>query len=632
MRPLPTSLLCAVLIPAAAHAQPAAPSYGIRAHYTKYEHRIPMRDGARLHTAVYVPKDDSQTYPFLIVRTPYSASPYGVDRYPTRLGPSEPFAREGFIFVTQDVRGRYQSEGEWVEMRPHLAAKRSPKDVDESSDTYDTVEWLLKNVPRNNGRAGIWGISYPGFYAAAALPGAHPALKAASPQAPIADLYRGDDAYHNGAFLLAHNFGFYTAFVERKGGPAPPSAARVPFSYGTPDGYDFYLRTGPLANFNEKHLKFQNPYWNATLAHPNYDEFWQSRSLLPHLKGIATAVLTVGGWFDAEDLAGPLGVFREIDKGGAKAPNHLVMGPWTHGGWSRDGRRVGNLDFAASTGDYFRDQILLPFFTFHLKDRKAPQLAKAQTFVTGLNEWRRHAEWPPSQAQKRTLYFAPSARLSFDRPGQAAFDEYVSDPAKPVPHVGYTAQGMRGDYMSEDQRFAAARPDVLVYETEPLDADLTIAGPVGVTLHVSTSGTDSDFIVKLIDVYPGDFPDPVSEAATPAPAPANAVKMGGYQQLVRGEPFRGRFRVSFEKPEPFVPNQPTVIRFDMPDAHHTFRQGHRVMVQVQSTWFPHIDRNPQTFVDIPTAKASDFRKATQRVYTGGERASGLTLLVDQTWR
>ena len=599
-----------------------------RAHYTKYDHRIAMRDGVKLFTTVYVPKDTNPTYPMLMQRTPYSIYPYGIDNYRPVVGPSEASEKEGFIFVYQDVRGRYLSEGEFVDMPFHKTSFSGPTDTDESTDTYDTIDWLVKHVPNNNGRVGIWGISYPGFFAAFGMIDAHPALRAVSPQAPVGDVANGDDAFHNGAFFLAANFGFYSVFKPRPGGPARPERF-TRFSFGTPDAYDFYLRMGPLANSNEKYLKNENRYWNFNLDHSTYDEFWQSRALAPHMKNIKPAVLFVGGWFDAEDLAGPLKLFRALEKNGPSAPNTLVMGPWSHGGWSdMDGDSLGNLTFGSKTGEFFRENIELPFFIYHLKGKgdglrpsKEGAIPKAWLFATGTSQWQRFDTWPPKEAREKNLYLCPDGKLSFEPlpAPNGAFDEYISDPSKPVPVIGYIGEGMAYDYMTEDQRFASRRPDVLVYETEPLDRDVTIAGPITPVLKVSTSGTDSDFVVKLIDVYPNDYPNP-------EPNPA-MIQMAGYQQLVRGEPFRGKFRNSLEKPEPFTPGQIEKIEFAMPDIYHTFRPGHRIMVQIQSSWFPLTDRNPQKFLDIPKAKESDFQKAVERVYRGGKEGTRIRVLV-----
>jgi putative CocE/NonD family hydrolase len=594
-----------------------------------------MRDGTQLFTAVYVPKDASRTYPIMLERTPYSLAPYGADAYPDRLGPSEAFARDGFIFASQDVRGRFMSEGLFVDMRPHRQAKRTARDTDESSDTWDTIDWLVKHVPNNNGRVGMWGISYDGFFVAAGMIDAHPALKAASPQAPIGDCYLGDDCYHNGVLWLPHNFSFYNAFFhERAGGPSPPvEPAR--FAYGTPDGYDYYLQMGAVGN-SKALIQPPNKYWNDTVDHTTYDDFWQQRAITRFFRQLPPAVMTVGGWFDAEDLSGALRVFRAAEKV-SPADNHLVMGPWRHGGWAAgEGDRLGNLSFGSNTAAFYRQQIEFAFFLARLKDAKAPALPKASVFQTGSNRWRQFAEWPPRVAAPVTYHFAQRGALVTQAPaaGPDAFDEYVSDPSRPVPFVSEITQNMPPDYMTEDQRFAARRPDVLVYQTEPLAEDVSVAGPIDVSLFVSTTGTDSDFVVKVIDVYPGDDVSPASvsqdgEAPGEGRAAVSPVKMGGYQQLVRGEPFRGKFRHGFERAEAFEPGKIASIRYTMPDACHTFRKGHRIMVQVQSSWFPLGDRNPQTFTDIPTAKPADFRKATERVYRTEAAASGITLLVER---
>ncbi|MBI5280414.1 MAG: CocE/NonD family hydrolase [Candidatus Solibacter usitatus] len=574
--------------------------------YTKHEFRIPMRDGVKLHTTVYTPKDASRTYPFLLQRTPYSCSPYGADNYPSRLGPSEHFLRAGYIFVCQDVRGRFESEGSFVEMRPHGGA------VSESTDTFDTIDWLLKRIPGNNGRAGIVGVSYPGFYAAAAIPGAHPALVAASPQAPMVDLFRGDDAFHNGAFMLAANFGFYRFFSEHKQPQRPAQAREAGFDFGTPDHYDFYLKLGPLSNSDEKYFKLTNTYWTDNLRHTSYDQFWKSRSLEPHLANSSPAILDVGGWFDAEDLQGPLRLYYAASAGKPSRPVTLVMGPWVHGGWARgDGASLGSVRFEVKTAEFFREKIQFPFFEHFLKDAGAWKPPAAWLFETGRNEWRTFDVWPPANARRRTLYLRAGGSLSFDPPsGDPAFDQYLSDPAKPVPFTSFIASGVPQVYMVDDQRHASARPDVLAFQTEPLEADLTIGGPITARLFASTTGTDSDFVVKLIDVYPPESP------------------LGPYQQLVRGEPFRGRFWKSFEKPEPLPPNQFVKIEYALPDILHTFRRGHRVMVQVQSSWFPLTDRNPQKFVpSIPDARPEDFIKTIQRISRSRTMPSGLDVFV-----
>ena len=625
--------VCVIAVAGTARAQakPDAPEFDVKEHYTKYEYRIPMRDGVRLFTAVYVPKDSSHPYPFLINRTPYSVAPYGVDQYRTQLGPAPEFDKAGYVFVMQDVRGRFMSEGTFVEMRPHIDVKKSKTDVDDSSDLYDTIEWLLKNVPNNNGRAGIWGISYPGFFTSASMIDSHPALKAASPQAPMTNLFKGDDAYHGGAFMLAANFGFYS-FFRPQANPDLPPKVRVPFDYGTPDGYEFFLKAGTLQNLG-KLLGGQEALWLDQVHHDTYDDYWKARNLAEHVKNVHCAVMTVGGWFDAEDLQGPFTLFHAIEHDDPGIFNSLVVGPWVHGGWGRyEGNHLGRVNFAANTGEYYRKNILFPFFESYLKGNGDPKLPKAYVFETGTNVWRQYASWPPKNTQAKTLYFHAGGALSFDPPKEetTTYDEYVSDPAKPVPFVNYVTQSVPQEYMLSDQRFAQSRTDVLTYETDVLNEDVTIVGPVTPRLFVSTSGTDSDWDVKLIDVYPPDYPqnkmdepraDEKGKPSTDVNPPAFV--MGGYEQLVRGEPFRGKFRHSFEKPEPFTPGKVEEVEFAMQDVNHTFRRGHHIMVQVQSSWFPLTDRNPQVFLNIPDAKTSDFVKATQRVYHGQSRASGV---------
>jgi hypothetical protein len=610
----------------AAMLGPVGPSAGqglewVKAHYTKYEHRIPMRDGTRLFTAVYVPKDRSNSYPILLNRTPYSVRPYGIDQFKDNLGPSPLFGREGYIFVYQDVRGRWMSEGEFINMRPHKPAKEGPTDIDESTDTYDTIAWLLKHVPGHNGRVGQWGISYPGFYTTAGMIDAHPALKAASPQAPVTDWFIGDDWHHNGALFLPHAFNFMAVFGRPR--PEPISKFDFKFDHGTPDGYKFFLEMGPLPNADARHFRGEVPFWNEVMRHGTYDSWWKARNIRQHLKKIRPAVLTVGGWFDAENLFGALECYKAIEAHSPGATSTLVMGPWYHGGWARDdGASLGDVTFHSRTGEFFRENIEFPFFQAHLKGEGNTDLPEAYVFETGRNQWHRHDAWPPREARPRSLYLRDGGRLTFessDDPTANASDEYLSDPSKPVPFVDEIVIGMTPTYMVADQRHASRRPDVLVYQTDVLTEDLTVAGPLEVELFVSTTGTDADWVVKLIDVYPDDLPDP-----DPNP---KGVKLGGYQQLVRGDVMRGKFRDSYENPRPFEPAQPTRVAFTIPDLYHSFRPGHRIMVQIQSSWFPLVDRNPQTFVDIYNAKESDFRKATQRVYRSRERPSRIGLRV-----
>ncbi len=608
--------------PAATTPAPAAAPTGaalVRENYSKFEYRIPMRDGKKLFTSVYIPKDvfsDGKTYPMIMQRTGYNVQPYGPDKFRATLGPSELFGREKFIFVYQDIRGRFMSEGEYILLRPHNPNK-GPKDVDESSDTYDTIDWLVKNVPGNTGKVGMWGISQPGFYAAAGMIDAHPALVAVSPQAPVTDYYMGDDVYHNGAFMLNHRFRFYQGFRLREGDPAPPPPAPTPLDWGTPDGYEFFLNLGGLSNADEKYFKGKQPLWTLNIDHYTYDETWQSRAIWKHLKNIKPAVMLVGGWYDTEDPQGLLRQFDFMEKNSPPATDMLVMGPWNHGGFSRgNGDRLGNVTFGSNTGQYYREKIEFPFFLYYLKGKGDGKFPKAYVFQTGVNEWRKFDTWPPKESSPSTIFLDAKGKLSWNQPS-AGFDEYVADPNKPVPYIGHVIPtAVLNTYMTEDQRFASMRPDVLVYKTEPLDHDVTVFGPISVDLKVSTSGTDSDFVVKVIDVYPGDYPN--YDATVP---------MGGYQQLIRGEPFRGKFRKSFEKPVPFEPGKPDHIIYKLPDVAHTFREGHRIMVQIQSSWFPLTDRNPQKFMDIAKALSTDFVKATQHVYFGGADGSKLQFAV-----
>ncbi|MDZ7638480.1 MAG: CocE/NonD family hydrolase [Bryobacterales bacterium] len=594
-----------------------------REHYTKYEYQVPVRDGVRLFTAVYVPKDASKSYPILLTRTPYSCSPYGADNYRERLGPApEIYAKEGFIFACQDVRGRYLSEGDFVHVRPHIPGKQG-KQIDESSDTYDSIEWLIKNVQPNNGKVGLYGVSYPGFYTAMGLIDPHPALAAASPQAPVSDWFAGDDWHHNGAFLLQHAFRFLANFGRPR--PEPTAKAAPDFEFPSADGYRFYLRMGAMPEANAKFFKSEIPFWNELMEQESYNAFWKARNINPHLKGVRTPTLTVGGWFDAENLYGALEVYRSAERQSPGAWNKIVMGPWYHGQWARDdGEKLGDASFAAKTSLHYRNEIEFPFFMHFLKGAPDPELPEASLFETGTNRWRRFDRWPPEGSSPQRLYFHASGRLAFDAPSAAgeAFDEYVSDPSKPVPSVAKIEVGMSREHMTADQRFASTRPDVLVFETEPLSEDFTIAGPVTADLYLSTTGTDSDWIVKLIDVYPEDYPNP-------KPNPEN-VEMRGYQQLVRGNVIRGKFRNSLEKAEPFVPGRPEHVGFELNDTLHTFRRGHRVMVQVQSTWFPLINRNPQVFTNIFNAPESEYRKATQRIYRSASMPSSLVVQAEAT--
>jgi len=594
-----------------AHAEEAEPTRAeyVRANYSKFEYRIPMRDGVELFTSVYAPNDRTQRYPMLMLRTPYGIHPYGASRYPERLGPSELYERDGFIFVFQDVRGTYMSEGEFDNMRPHVPDKTGREQTDESTDTYDTIDWLVKKVENNNGRVGQWGISYPGFYTSAGMIDSHPALRAVSPQAPIADWF-WDDMHHHGAFILHMSFNFFATFGKPR--PEPTKERNERFDHETPDAYQFFLELGPLGNVNEKYFENEIGFWNDIVEHPNYDEFWRSRNLLPHLRNIGASVMVVGGWYDTEDLYGPLKTYREVEANNPDTFNVLVMGPWAHGAWSRSGgERLGDAEFGFKTAEYYRKHVEFPFFLHFLKDGPEPDLPEALVFETGANRWRRFDAWPPEATRPRKLYLREDGGLAFAAPEAEAdaSDEFISDPAKPVPYTMEISSGWTRKHMTEDQRFAARRPDVLVYTTDVLEEDLTLAGPIQADLWVSTTGSDADWVVKLIDVYPNELPGTEDEDKSDAP------DRGGQQTLVRAEVFRGRFRESYEIPEAFVPGEVSNVSFELQDVLHTFQRGHRVMVQIQSSWFPFVDRNPQTYVpNIFEATQDDFIKAFHRIH------------------
>ncbi|WP_282055508.1 CocE/NonD family hydrolase [Maribacter luteus] len=596
----------------ATYAQDSDSLY-LRQNYDLKEYRIPMRDGAKLFTVVYTPKNSSGKAPILMNRTCYNASKF--TDYKLKSYPSEFLLHDGYILVFQDVRGRYMSDGTFDNMRPNIPGnnRKNKNEIDESSDTWDTIDWMIKNIDGNNGKVGIYGISYPGHYATAALPDAHPALKASSPQAPIADFFF-DDFHHQGAYLQSYTaafavFGYQKDSLTRQ----PWYIDKIKRFYDNPpaDGYDFHLRLGPLKNITEKY-HYDNFFWKQIVEHPNYDEFWQKRSILPHLNNIKPAVLTVGGWFDAEDLYGPLNIYKTIEATSPKANNTIVMGPWAHGGWAREnGKTIHNhIYFGDSISTFYQKEIERKFFAHYLKGEETHPLPEAYMFDTGVKKWRTFDAWPPKEIDPITLYFGKKGQLSINEPTDAeATFEYVSDPMKPVPYTSQT-EGLTFTprrFMSDDQRNASRRPDVLTFETEILTQDVVLAGEILSKLKVSMSGTDADFIVKLIDVYPNDHPNYEHN-------PENIV-MGGYQQLVRSEVFRGRFRNGFDKPEPFVPNEPTDVNFRLQDVLHTFKKGHRIMIQVHSTWFPYIDRNPQKYVDnIYMADESDFIKSTIKVH------------------
>lgn len=598
----------------------------ISKNYIKTEHYIPMRDGVKLFTTIYEPTDKTKKHPIIITRTPYSLSPYGEDRYVRSMVPSMLFTKEGYIIVYQDVRGRWMSEGEFTDIRPHNPEKNGNRDIDESSDTYDTVEWLMKNITSHNGNVGIYGISYPGFYASASLPGAHPAVKAVSPQAPVTDWFIGDDFHHNGAFMLLDAFYFYSSFGVPRPKPITPDKGPKPFKFYTQDNYKFFLELGPLKNTQLRYFGDTLKFWNDLMKHGTYDDFWKARSIRTHLKDIKPATLVVGGFFDAEDCWGALHTYEALEKQNTGNNNYLVMGPWYHGGWSGgtggwygDAQEIFcDINPEINSATWYQENVEFPFFERYLNNKTIPAPSEAIIFETGSDTWRKFDTWPPERSKEKTLYLQKDGLLSFTAPReQESFDEFVSDPAKPVPYDdGIHLVRTRG-YMRNDQRFTSRRPDVMVYQTDTLESDIVLAGPVIADLMVSTTGTDADWVVKLIDVYPDDYDD--------NSAVDGSCKLGGYQMLIRAEVMRGKFRNSYEKPEPFVPGTPTQVKYPLPDVAHCFRKGHRIMIQVQSSWFPLVDRNPQKFIDIYHADEKDFQKATHRIYHDKNNISGITV-------
>ena len=607
--------------PLLTYAQNTSPKFSIsqdsvyvRGNYDKAEYMVAMRDGVKLFTQVYTPKDNSVKHPIIMQRTPYSCTPYGVEKFRRRVSPNSFMLREGYIVVYQDVRGRWASEGKFMEMTPHLDVKKGKTDVDESSDTFDTIDWLIKNIKNNNGKIGQWGISYPGFFASAGTLAQHPALKASSPQAPMADLRR-DDAFHNGAFMLAANFGFYRFFQEHTQ-PVKTSAAPL-FKMDSPDGYEFYLRMGPLKNAEEVYYQKRNPYFLENFDHPDYDAHWKIRNILPHLKNIKHAVMIVGGWYDAEDLYGTFKTYQTIEKQNPGIENIFVVGPWVHGGWAGpSGESLGDVNFGQLTSPFFQETIETKFFDHYLMDNPQPlDLPEATIFETGTNQWRKFDTYPPKNLKEKQLYFHRNGKLSFDSPAAGnSFSEFLSDPARPVPLTPKIDDGVLRSYMVEDQRFAFQRPDVLSFQTDTLTADITMGGNIMAMLKVSTTGTDADWVVKVIDVYPNQTPDD----------PRNpGVVFGGFQQMIRSEIVRSKYRNNPEKPEALVPNQVTDITVELQDVLHTFKKGHRVMVQVQSSCFPWADRNPQTFTNIFKASESEYQKALHKVYHNSTASSFL---------
>ena len=579
-------------------------TYKIEDHYNKKEVSIAMRDGVKLHTTIYSPKDTSREYPIIMSRTPYSSRPYGEEQLRSKIGPNEFLMEEGNIIVYQDVRGRWMSEGTYDNMRAFIPNKNDG-DIDEASDTYDTIEWLVNNVDNNNGRVGVWGISYPGFYSTYSLLSNHPALKAVSPQAPIGDFFF-DDFHHNGAYLLS----FWRAtsvFGYEKEEPTAEAWYEFP-DLGTKDQYQFFLDAGPLSSL-DKYYGEDNIFWQQLKENPNYNEFWQKRGIIQHLENIKPAVMVVGGLFDAEDLYGPFETYKAIERNSDNF-NILVMGPWSHGDWARksDRQAIGNVYFGDNLSEIYQKETETKFFNHFLKEdgNGTVSLPEAHIFDTGKKEWRSFDIWPPKNITSRKFYLGDDQQLNNEP--SAAEVSFVSDPKKPVPYsedikIVFTPR----KYMTDDQRFAARRPDVLVFETPVLQEDMTLTGAIEAHLKVATTGTAADWVVKVIDVYPPDAED-YEETQ-------DYLKMSNYHMMVRSEVIRGRFRNSFENPEAFEANKKTDVSFNLQDINHTFKKGHKLQIQVQSTWFPLIDLNPQTYVpNIFEAKEEDFKKQTHTVY------------------
>ncbi len=581
--------------------------------WDKLDVMIPARDGVRLHTLIFIPKNAQEKLPFLIERSPYGFdNGRGEQTLRTRY---KQLADDDYIFVLQDIRGRYGSEGQFIMQRP-VRDPSDPKSIDEGTDTYDTIDWLLKNVPGNNGRAGLVGISYGGWLTAMALIEPHPALKAASEQASPADMFLGDDFHHNGAFRLSYGFEYVSRMETGK--------VQYIFNFDKFDTFDWYLSLGPLSAVDPKYFHGEKPTWNNFVNHPNYDSFWQSQAMNLILKKTTVPNLNVAGWWDQEDYYGPMKIYETLEKNDADHKNYLVVGPWRHGGWGGEGKNLGPIDFGGDQSLYFREKIEAPWFAYWLKDKGKLDQPEAIAFETGRNTWEHYDAWPPKEGiQMRKLYTAANGTLSFDaprEPSENAFDTYVSDPAHPVPYrhrpipPTYSRNSGWTQWLVEDQRFVDQRPDVATWSTEPLKSDLVVAGDVVAHLFASTSGEDSDWVVKLIDVYP-----------------ENDEKLPGYELMVANEVFRARFRNSFEKPERVEPDRVYEYPIDIHSTDHAFKQGHRIMLQVQSTWFPLIDRNPQTWVDnIYQAPAQAYRAATQKIFRSAKYPTYVELPVE--WR
>lgn len=592
----------------------------IKEHYDKTETYITMRDGTRLFTSIYTPKDEREEYPILLNRTPYTVAPYGKDKSKPYLGNFPEMSKAGYIFVYQDVRGKWMSEGTYENIRPTRTAQNGLQ-IDESTDTYDTIDWLVKHVKNNNGKVGMYGISYPGFYSTASLIGSHPALKAVSPQAPVTDWFIGDDFHHGGALFLMDAFRFMYTFDAPRTKPITNTEGPKAFDLASKDYYKFFMDHPTLNGLQTTYLQHTVKFWNDLAKHQTLDTFWMNRTITKHLDQVKPAVMIVGGFFDAEDSYGTFETYKQIEKQNPKNNNILVVGPWFHGGWVRsEGDSFGDIRFGEKTSKYYQTELELPFFEHYLKDKGQFNPAEATIYVTGSNTWKHFDQWPPKETVEKSFYLSAAGKLTEENTNkEGAKLTYQADPNKPVPFQEGIITDRTREYMIADQRFVSNRPDVLVFESDILKEDMTVAGPVLADLHVSMSGTDADFIVKIIDVYP-------DTTKTTSPENPETV-MPNYQMLIRGEVLRGKFRNGYDNPKPFIPNQLTNVKVNLPDIAHTFKKGHKIMVQVQHTWFPLVDRNPNQFMNIYEAKKEDYVINTHRLYFGPDNPSSIKFSV-----
>jgi putative CocE/NonD family hydrolase len=623
MRSLLAIIGLLILLPFYTHAQPETDSAWLMTHYTKREVSITMRDGVKLYTAIYEPTAVGK-HPILLNRTPYSIAPYGAAFRKYWTIPYMAYLKKNYIMVLQDVRGKFMSEGDYVDVRPYIYNKEGNQ-TDEASDTYDTIDWLIKNVKNNNKKVGMYGISYPGFYSTMGALSGHPALKAVSPQAPVTEWFIGDDFHHNGALMEMDAFGFYSSFGKPR--PQPTQSYAKGFDFYTNDNYEFYLKQATVDNLSRL-MGDSITFWTQLCNHPNYDSWWQERNTRNDVQHIPSkvATLVVGGLFDAEDGYGAWNLYKSIEKK-SENNNKLVMGPWSHGQWAHTpGEYLGNIRFGSKTSEWYQQNVEQPFFAYYLEGKgDINQLKEATIFVTGTDEWRTFDQWPPAQTTEQPMFLQSDGSLTSTAPAltdERGYKQYTSDPAKPVPFMDGVITYRTAEYMDDDQRFAANRPDVLVYETDSLPDDITLAGPIVADLYASLTTTDADFVVKLIDVYPDHF---TYDEKKYGKGNGKGYPMGGYQMMVRGEIMRGRYRNSFEHPQAFKPGEITRVKYTLPDVAHTFKKGHRIMIQIQSSWFPLADRNPQQYIDIYHCDAGDFIPTQVRIYSSKEHPSSIIL-------